>query len=336
MYLSIFEFFGRFLADPAFRWAVILIFSVLLVNGWTDAPNAIACAVVTGALPFRRAALLAAACDLLGVLWAATFLPAVAYNLYSMAEFSAGPGVTMLALCAAFGSIVLWGIFAWLLGIPTSESHAMMAALSGAAVAVEGNLSCIRWESWRSVLWGLFLSVGLGFLGGKVVWRVFQKLPLSQSLCKGLQIPGAMAAAFLHGAQDGQKFLGVLLLTCSLASGGHSHAPFAVPLWMAAGCALFLSLGTALGGGRIIDTVGRKMVRPTPKEGVTCDGASGLCLLLATLWGLPVSTTHTRTAVLLGVGGKWDNRVVGSIAVTWLATFPGCFILGWGLTRLLL
>ncbi len=116
--------------------------------------------------------------------------------------------------------------------------------------------------------------------------------------------------------------------------------PFQVPLWLMMLCAIFMALGTGLGGRRIIDKVGREMIQPGPKEGLASDIASGICLGLATLFGFPVSTTHTRTAVLLGVGrascGACNHRVVRSIVGAWLLTFPGCFLLGYGFARLLL
>lgn len=336
--------FGSFLAhladNPTLLLTVLLILAVLLVNGWTDAPNAIACAVVTDALPFRQAVLLAAVCNFLGVVWATLFSPAVAETIYSIASFAGGTREALCALCAAMGAIVLWAAAAWLWGIPTSESHALVSGISGAAVALEGGFACIRWDSWQKVLLGLGLSLGLGLLTGWAAWVLLRPLPLSKGLCRRLQIPGAAASAFLHGAQDGQKFLGIFLLGCALAAGRQDEQTFLVPLWLMVLCALFMALGTGLGGRRIIDRVGRDMVDLGPKEGVACDVASGLCLLLATLLGLPVSTTHTRTAALLGVGrsssGRYDREVVRSIFMAWLLTFPCCFALGFLFARLLL
>ena len=336
--------FGAFLShltnNPALVITVLLILAVLLVNGWTDAPNAIACAVVTDALPFRRAVLLAAVCNFLGVVWATLVSPAVAETIYSIAGFSGGTKAALCALCAAMGAIVVWAAAAWLWGIPTSESHALVAGVSGAAVALEEGFSCIRWDSWRKVLLGLGLSLGLGLLAGWAAWRLVRLFPMSKSLCRALQVPGAAASAFLHGAQDGQKFLGVFLLGCALAAGRQDEQTFLVPMWLMVLCAAFMALGTGLGGRRIIDRVGRDMVTLGPKEGVACDVASGLCLLLATLLGLPVSTTHTRTAALLGVGrssqGHYDHGVVRSIFAAWLLTFPCCFGMGFLFARLLL
>lgn len=122
------------------------------------------------------------------------------------------PGRALAALCAAMASIVLWAAAAWWFGIPTSESHALVAGISGAAAALEGNLSCIRWDCWARVVLGLLVSVGAGFWAGRRALRALSRLSWSDRLFRRAQIPGAALTAFLHGAQDGQKFLGILLL----------------------------------------------------------------------------------------------------------------------------
>ena len=235
------------------------------------------------------------------------------------------------------GAVVLWAAAAWWWGIPTSESHALAAGLSGAAVALEGSFACIRWQRWGAVLLGLVLSVAAGLWAGRQTERMTRRWSLSPKLFRLCQIPGAAGTAFFHGAQDGQKFIGVFLLGAALAQGRQEAQVLSVPLWLMALCAAAMAAGTALGGRRIIDTVGREMVTLGPREGFAADLAGVLCLLAATLLGLPVSTTHTRTAALLGVGAAGprgaDWRVVRSILAAWLATFPGCMALGYGLAR---
>ena len=142
MSLTFSEFLLRLSIHPTLAVAAGLIFAVLLVNGWTDAPNAITCAVVTNALTFPKAVLLAAVCNFLGVVCVTALSPAVAETIYSMANFSGGPERTLCAMCAGLVSVVVFAVAAWRLGIPTSESHALIAGISGAAVALEGNLSC--------------------------------------------------------------------------------------------------------------------------------------------------------------------------------------------------
>ena len=279
-------------------------------------------------------------CNLLGVLCVTSVNASVAETVYSIASFGGGPRTALAALCAAMAAVVLWAAAAWRFGIPTSESHALVAGISGAAVALEGGLSCLRWDCWARVLLGLFLSTAAGFGAGGLALRMLRPLPASPRLLRIAQVPGAALCAFLHGAQDGQKFLGVFLLGCALAQGRGDEQTFPIPLWLMAGCALFMALGTAMGGRRIIDKVGREMAAIGPREGLASDLGSGMCLLAATLLGLPVSTTHTRTSALLGAartaGRTVDWRAAGEIAAGWLLTFPGCAALGYWLSRLFL
>lgn len=340
MPLSFFDFLGQLSENPALFGTVLLTLAVLLVNGWTDAPNAIAGAVVTEALPFRPAVLLAAVCNFMGVLCVTSVSASVAETVYSIASFGGGPGAALTALCAAMTAIVLWAGAAWCFGIPTSESHALVAGISGAAVALEGSLSCIRWDCWAKVGLGLILSAAAGFWVGRLVYIRILPVKVSPNTLRAAQLPGAAAAAFLHGAQDGQKFIGVFLLGTALAQGRADESTFIIPLWLMGLCALFMALGTLMGGRRIINTVGREMVTLGPREGLAADLGSIACLLGATLLGLPVSTTHTRTCALLGVGaaagGLADWRTAGKIALAWVLTFPGCMAIGYWTARIFL
>ena len=326
-------------ASPALLLTAGLAVAVLLVNGWTDAPNAIAGAVATGALPFRRAVVLAAVCNFLGVLCVTSVNASVAETIYSIARFGGGTRAAGLALCAAMLAVVLWATLAWRFGIPTSESHALVAGLSGAAVALEGDLSCIRWDCWGRVLLGMALSALAGFWAGRWALQGVDSVKLSRHTALLAQVPGTACVAFLHGAQDGQKFLGIFLQGLSLARGEEGGALPSIPLWLVALCAAGMALGTLMGGRRIIDRVGREMVALGPREGLAADLGNLVCLLGATWLGLPVSTTHTRTAALLGVGvaggGPVRWEVARGIALAWALTFPACMALGYVLTGLM-
>lgn len=339
MYLSWEGFLQSLSCCPGLVWVSAGLVGVLLINGWTDAPNAIACAVVTGALPFPRALLLAAACNFAGVVFSCTLFPSVAETVYSMVSLSGPAQRGLCALGAALLAAGAYSAIAWCFGLPTSESHGLLAGVSGAAVALEGNMGCIRWESWLKVLFGLGVSLILGLALGREIRRRLAPLPLSHSTCRRLLVPGAAVSAFLHGAQDAQKLLGIFLLACSLAGGGSHLHSFLIPRWLMVLCALLMALGTACGGGRIIDTVARDMVRPDPLDAVACDLAGNLCLALSTVLGLPVSTTHTKTAALLGAGresgGVRDMGVAHRIMRGWILTFPCCFALGFFLARIL-
>ena len=336
--LSLSDLFTQAAHNPVLGLTCLLVLAVVLVNGWTDAPNAIATVVSTGVLSFRRAVALAAACNLLGVLAMTTINATVAETVYSIADFGPVRAAALSALCAALCAIVLWAVLAWRFGVPTSESHALVAGLTGAALALPGGLDNIRAGAWGRVLLGLVLSVALGWWVGGLCRRLLERLSPSLPLCRRGQLAGAGAMAFLHGAQDGQKFLGVFLLGAALAQGGGVSQTFAVPGWLMLRCAAVMALGTAMGGRRIIETVGRDMVILAPREGLAADLGGGLCLLLCTLAGLPVSTTHAKTAAILGAGsaggGTVNHRVAARIALTWLFTFPGCGLLGFLLASL--
>ena len=340
MPLSFSAFFLQLLENPALLLTTLLLLGVLLVNGWTDAPNAISAAVVTGALPFRRAALLAAGCNFLGVFCVTKVNASVAETVYSIARFGGGTKAALTALCAAMTAIVLWAVLAWALGIPTSESHALVAGISGAAAALEGSFSCINPVAWAKVLVGLGLSLLAGFWAGEWARRRLDSVTWNDHTFLLAQIPGAAGAAFLHGAQDGQKFLGVFLLGSALAQGQGEAAMGAAPVWLMGLCAGCMALGTLLGGRRIIDTLGRDMVDIGPREGLAADGATMACLLVSTLLGLPVSTTHTRTAALLGVSRAGGCRpcwaVAGRVGLVWLLTFPACMAIGYWTAQIFL
>lgn len=340
MSISCSDFLAQARGNPTLALVSLLLLAVLLVNGWTDAPNAIATAVASGALSFRRAVLLAAGCNLAGVAATSLCMPAVAQTVCEAADFGGDPTIACTALCAALLAVVLWATLAWRFGIPTSESHALLSGLAGAALSLPGGWKNLRPEAWGKVGLGLLLSVLLGFLLGRRASGLLQRLPLSPRRCRSLQTAGAAAMAFLHGAQDGQKFLGVFLLGAALSQGRWTSGALSVPLWLMAVCALFMALGTLLGGRRIIDKIGRELVVLSPAAGLSADLGGGCALLVCTLLGLPVSTTHTKTSAILGAGTAHGGRArpgtALSIALTWLLTFPGCGALGFLLARQLL
>lgn len=147
--------------------------------------------------------------------------------------------------------------------------------------------------------------------------------------------------AFMHGAQDGQKFMAVFLLAAAMASGQADITSFSVPLWLMILCSAVMALGTSVGGYRIIRSVGMDMVKLKPYQGFATDVSAAACLLLSSLTGIPVSTTHTKTTAIMGVGaarrlGNVNWSVVKELLLAWLFTFPGCGLLGFFVAKLLL
>lgn len=337
MAISLSEFITQLGANPVLRITVLLILGVIMINGWTDAPNAIASVVATGGMRLGEAVRMAAVCNFLGLTVMAAVNAEVASTVYHIADFGENGTEALAALCAAMTSIILWSAAAWCFGLPTSESHALLAGLTGAAAALHHGFAGIRMQEWGKVLCGLAVSVILGFLfgwlGGKAVREPGKKV--KPSVVKA-QIAGAAAMAFMHGAQDGQKFMGVFLLGLFLAGGKGAAAVsgFAVPFWMMCLCSVVMAAGTLVGGERIIRTVGTDMVELKGIQGAVADGAGAFCLLLCSLAGIPVSTTHVKTTAILGVGmaerGNAVNRgIVRQMFAAWMITFPCCGIIGY-------
>lgn len=337
------SFLAAVMQAPPLLITVLLTLGVVFVNGWTDAPNAIATCVTTRCLPIRSAVMLATVCNVLGVVVMSRANTAVAFTIYQIADFGQDSQTALAALCAAMTAIVIWATAAWYFGIPTSESHALIAGLSGAALALAQGTG-IQTAQWGKVLLGLICSILLSFLIGRagtaVIAYYLWDTPRQKSMApfRGLQILAAAANAFMHGAQDGQKFIGVFLLGISLA-GGQAFAQAATPLWLMLGIALVMGLGTAVGGKKIIKSIGQDMVPLEAHNGFAADVASALSLLLLTLFGIPVSTTHTKTAAVLGTGSyhslrQINIRVVLDMVLAWICTFPGCGLIGWGMAKL--
>ena len=314
---------------------VLATLGVLFVNGWTDAPNAIAAGVSTGAFSLRRGILLATVMNILGACATLFLGRRVAETIYDLGRFPANASGS-LALGAAMLAVILWAILAWRFGIPTSESHALMAGLMGAALAIgAGGISLV---ALFRVLLGMILSSAAGILGGWILAKAFSRLSPAPSLWRRGQILSAMLMAFAHGLQDAPKFASILILGATLWGGA---ARFSLPLWMLILAGLFMGLGTLLGGGRIIQKVGREMVEIDQREGFAADLAGTLSLLLSSLQGMPVSTTHVKTCALMGAAmGKGadhiDSRIALSMGIAWLLTFPACGAIGFLLTKIFL
>lgn len=338
------HFLAQLISSPLLLMTVALTLSVILVNGWTDAPNAIATCVSTRAIHPKMAIALAAIFNFLGVLVMTLVNNKVAMTIFNMVDFKGDTQQAISALCAAMVAIVLWATAAWAFGIPTSESHALIAGLSGAAIALQGGLSGINGEEWKKVLYGLVISTGLGFSSGylmaKLTEAVFKNIDRrkSNNFFRGAQVFGSCSMAFMHGAQDGQKFMGIFMLNFFLIEGQEVSAA-SVPLWLMLMCSLIMGLGTSMGGHKIIKSVGLDMVKLKPYQGFSSDVAGTACLLLSSLAGIPVSTTHTKTTAIMGVGASvrlsavnW--RVVKDMVLAWILTFPGCGLLGYLMVKL--
>ena len=307
--------------------ARLLVLAVIFVNGWTDAPGAIATAVGSGAMSFRKSVWMAAACNFIGAAAACLCFTAVADTIGELVAFSS-PSAAVTALNAALLSIVLWAVAAWRFGLPTSESHALLAGLSGGALALGVGAAQPSAGAWLRALSGLALSLPAGMAAG----RLFRRLLAGRVRRPAAwQRAGAALTALLHGVQDGQKFMALLLLTGGL--GGEQPAS---RLSLALLTAAVMALGTALGGKPIVEKMGTELANLTPAEGLSADLGAGVVLLVCSALGLPVSTTHAKVSAICGAGRGADRRVMGQMAGAWALTFPVCGGVAFALTRLMM
>ncbi len=326
-------FLSELMQNPILMVVTLLNIGVIVVNGATDAPNAIATAVSTRAMKPRHAIIMAAVFNFLGLLLVSLVSTAVAHTIFSMVDFGGDSHQALTALMAAMVSIIVWGAAAWWFGIPTSQSHSLIAGLTGAAIAVQGSLDAINGAEWMKVIYGILLSTllgfGLGWINYKIIGRAFRNA-------------SGAAVAFMHGAQDGQKFMSIFMLAIMMTAGmGMDLSGVVMPMWLMIFCAFNMGFGTAVGGERIIKSVGMDMVKLEAFQGFAASLSTFVSLFLATFGGLPVSTTHTNTTAIMGVGAaKSPKSVKWSIAIdmvkTWVLTFPGCGILGYICAKLFL
>lgn len=311
--------------------ALLVLLCAMFVNGATDAPVLLSAPLLSGALTPRQGAMVSALCNGAGLVISLRFFPSVAETVGELARFGTRPRVGLLALSAVLLSAVVWAVAAWVFGIPTSESHALLAGLVGASVAL-GEGANILGASFE-VLWGLCLSLAGGYLLCRLGLHATNMLSRrvlyskSQRLCRSASVVLAAASSFLHGAQDGQKFTGLFLLALSFGDVEMGRGAFVLPV-------LALSVGSACVRGRILDTLGAD--GSFSQRGALVAELSGvLCLAACTVLGLPVSTTHLKSAALSAVrqGGRGHAR---GLVLTWLLTFPACFCLAFAATSLFL
>ncbi|SFU45859.1 inorganic phosphate transporter, PiT family [Methylobacterium sp. 174MFSha1.1] len=311
--------------------AIALLFDFL--NGLHDAANSIATIVSTRVLRPQYA-----------VMWAA-FFNFIAFLFFGLhVAQTLGTGIVDASLVDArviFGALagaIVWNVLTWVLGIPSSSSHALVGGLVGAGLAKAG---------WQAVVWGglaktaaaIVLSPLLGFalallLVLVVSWLCVRSTPFTvDRRFRMLQFVSASLYSLGHGGNDAQKTMGIIAVL--LFSQGHLGSEFHVPLWVVLSCQAAMAAGTLLGGWRIVHTMGSRITRLTPMQGFCAETGGALTLFGATWLGVPVSTTHTITGAIVGVGAarrtsavRWG--VASDIVVAWVLTLPAAALIGAG------
>ncbi len=315
---------------PALAIALFMVLAAEFVNGWTDAPNAIATVVSTGVMSPRAAIVMAVVLNTIGAMAGTAVAATVGKGIVV-------PSVLTLAtITSTMIAIVAWGTLAAKVGIPVSKSHALLAGLAGAGLA-GGGWDALLLDGWTKVGIGLVCSLVLGALGswilGMIIIRIggHMRPTRAKRTFDRLQIVSAAAMAFNHGLNDGQKFMGVFAMT--MLAGGATKA-FEIPFWVMLVCALTMGLGTSFGGWRIIETVGLKMARIKSWQGFAASTSASLTIFGASWFGIPLSTTHTITSAIVGVGAarrltEVKLGVLKRILLAWCATFPCCAALAY-------
>jgi PiT family inorganic phosphate transporter len=306
---------------------VLLALSFDYVNGFHDTANAIATSVSTKALSPRAAIGVAATFNFLGALSGTAVAATIGKNI--VFHHAVTPSVIICALIAA----IFWNLFTWYFGIPSSSSHALIGGLVGAVIAGFGT-SMVKWNGFITIFIGLIASPIIGMILGSLVMTILFWLFKGASPARTnrefrkLQMVAACMASFAHGSNDAQKSMGIITLT--LFSGGMISA-FTVPLWVKIACAAAMCAGTALGGWRIIKTMGGKIFRIEPINGFAADFTSSVVIYCGTLFGAPISTTHVVSSSIMGVGAakrlkgvRWN--IARQIIIAWFVTIPSAAI----------
>ena len=301
------------------------------MNGLHDAANSIATVVATRVLS-----------PPLAVLWAAGFNFA-AYFVFGVAVANTiGKGIVspdIISDAVIFGALmgaISWNVITWLKGIPSSSSHALVGGLLGAGVAKAG-LGVIQIPGVSKTVFAIFLSPTVGFILALVLvlivsWLFLKANPaLADRIFRRLQLVSAAAYSLGHGGNDAQKTMGIIAVL--LYSRGLLGEEFHVPFWVVITCYVVIALGTLSGGWRIVHTMGSKITRLTPQQGFCAETGGAITLFIATHFGVPVSTTHTITGSIIGVGAarrasavRWN--VARGIVFAWFVTIPACAAMG--------
>ncbi|NWF75058.1 MAG: inorganic phosphate transporter [Nitrospirae bacterium] len=312
---------------------LIVVFLAILFdisNGYNDSANAIATVVSTRVLKPSQAVLLAGFLNVLGAFLTTAVAKTIGKGVVDPKAIT--EGVVASSLLAGF----IWNSAMTRFGLPVSASHALIGGLIGASVS-HGGFSILNVQGLKTIFLSLLLSPILGIIFGYCFMKFILALCANLSTCAvnkyfgKLQIVSASFMAFSHGSNDAQKVMGII--TLSLISGGYIHS-LEVPLWVILACALAMGLGTAIGGWKVIKTMGIKMLKLEPVHGFAAETSATAVILGASHFGLPVSTTHVIATAIMGVGAtkrltavRWG--IGRKIVNAWIFTLPACSIAAW-------
>ncbi|RMG57011.1 MAG: anion permease [Deltaproteobacteria bacterium] len=318
--------------EPSWLIFVVVILALIFdfTNGWNDSANAIATVVSTRVLNPYQAVLLAAGLNIAGAFFSTAVAKTIGKGIVSPDL------VNQTVVAAALVGGIVWNTVTTLMGLPISASHALIGGVMGAGIA-HGGFGVLNLKVLKIIFEAMILSPLFGFIFGFVfmvpVIRLFFRTSrgTANRIFKKLQLLSASVMAFSHGTSDAQKVMGVI--TLALFSGGYLNS-IEVPKWVILICALAMGLGTAVGGWNVIRTLGARMIKIEPVHGFVAETSASLILLFTAHVGVPVSTTHTITGCILGVGStrrlsavRWG--VTTKILYAWIFTLPGTALMSY-------
>ena len=322
-------------------WLVlILAYLFEFANGWTDAPNSIATVVSTRVLRPLYAVAMAGLLNLIGALSGTAVAKTIAEGIVDT-QF-----VTLETIAAALLGATVWALGAQYYGLPSSESHALVAGLIGAGFAAGGTEALLAEGPTKSLVGLITSPVGGFFLAlflMVLIYRIFMKVrpALVRRVFGRAQLASAAFMAFSHGANDAQKTMGIIVLAIELnrlSPGETAPASFDIPLWVILSAATVMGLGTMVGGWRVIRTIGLRLTKLEPVHGFAAETGAAAVIFGAARFGIPVSTTHAIGSAIMGVGAterlsavRWG--VAGQVVSAWILTWPSCAVLGYGLAK---
>lgn len=314
--------------DGVLILTILIVIGALLfdfINGFHDTANAIATSVSTKALKPRHAIILAATMNFVGALTFTGVAKTITKDIVDPFTLHNGTVVILAALIAA----ISWNLITWYYGIPSSSSHAIIGSIAGAAIAAAG-FGALNYSGFLKIVQALIFSPILAFVVGFILYSIFKVIFKNNNLTKTnrnfrfVQILTAALQSYTHGTNDAQKAMGII--TMALIANNYVTTTD-IPLWVQISCATAMGLGTSVGGWRIIKTVGGKIMKIRPVNGVAADLTGAAVIFGATFIHLPVSTTHVISSSILGVGSahrvkgvKWGTAK--RMILTWVITLP--------------
>ncbi|MDF2557924.1 MAG: Pit [Bacillales bacterium] len=306
---------------------VVLALAFDFINGFHDKANEIATVISTRALKPIPAVVISSLMNLIGAMAFTGVAKTISDKVVHTPDL---PNNGTVVLLAALISAIFWNLLTWWYGMPSSSSHTLLGSILGAGIASSG-FGIVNWEGFGEIVQGLLTSPVLAFIIGLLLFQIFKLFLKNSNLVKTnntfrkIQIFTAAFQSFTHGTNDAQKSMGII--TMGLIAAGYQQPGTDVYFWVQASCAVAMGLGTAIGGWKIIETVGSKIMKIRPVDGVAADLSSAGIIFGATLIGLPVSTTHVVSSSILGVGYSHRKRGVNwttaqRMILTWFITIP--------------